>query len=196
MKLTQKAGVFSAILILFTSCGYKLVNKDRGFVEGYRMVSVPIFKNKTEEPKMELIFTNALRQEFSRAPKIQIADKDVAPVSVEGLIDRIQYVLEATVIGTGDDTVGEIPALPENARLTTKYRIYVTVRLAVKRNADGKILWSGSFRNERGYLAPQIGTQSINSANALYNQSARLQNAKLIAKEMMAEAYNRMTENF
>ena len=189
-------GIFCLTLIGLPTCGYRVVDRERGFVGGYRLVSVPVFKNRTEEPRLELIFSNALREEFHRAPSIRVGDASVAPVTVLGIVDRVRYAREATVRGAGDDTQGEIPALPENARLTTRYRIYITVNLTVVRNADGKTLWSGKFRNERGYLAPQIGTESINSANALYNQSARLQNAKLIAREMMAEAYNRMTENF
>ena len=187
-----------AFFIVFgsASCSYRLANKDRPFVGGYRLVSVPIFKNRTQEPRIEVSFTNAMREELNRAKQVSVVDKDIAPITVEGVISDITYAREGSVTGTGTDTEGELPALPENAFLTTRYRIFVTTNIIVRRNADQSVLWQGSFRNERSYVAPQIGTESINSANALYNHSARLANIEILAKEMMEEAYQRMTENF
>lgn len=186
---------FLAVFV-FCSCGYKLAGKDRQFVGDYRLVAVPIFKNKTSEPKIEVFFTNSLRRELFRAREVKVTDEKTAPITIDGVIDSVSFVQGAPVEGVGSDTEGDIPTLPAGAILTTDYRIYVTTTLAVRRNSDNKVLWRGSFTNERSYLAPQIGTESINSSNALYNQSARLQNIEIMAKEMMREAYNRMTENF
>ena len=181
-------------ILSVTSCGYRTANQGAQFVGGYKLVAVPIFKNRSMEPKVEVFFTNALRNELHRANIAKVTDKEMAPISVEGVIDSVQYMKGSQSTGSGNDADGD--ALPVNAVITTQYQIRVVATLLVRRNADSKILWEARFTNDRSYLAPQIGTEVINSANALYNHSARLQNIEIIARDMMTEAYNRMTENF
>lgn len=193
MKMKQLANSLRAISfsILFSgilaSCAYRMAGDNNQFVGGYKSVSIPVFKNRSTEPKIEVFFTNALRRELQRDGIAQVTQKELSPITIEGSIDSVRYVPVGTV---------RPATLPENARLAAEYRIYIAATLQVRRNADDRVLWNGSVSNERSYLAPQIGTETVNSANALYNQSARLQNIEIMAKDMMTEAYNRMTENF
>jgi hypothetical protein len=179
--------LFLTLLGGLSGCNYHMVNQSDQFVGGYKLVAIPVFKNQSTEPKIEVLFTNALRRELRRSKIAQVTEVSQAPITVEGVIDSVQYI----VVGQS-----RISTLPSSAILGTEYRINLELTLQVRRNADQEVLWTSKFRNGRSYLAPQIGTESINSANALYNQSARLQNIEVMAQEMMSEALNRMTENF
>lgn len=140
----------------------------------------------------EVFFTNAINQQFSRSKVAQVVPQKAAPIVLEGSVDEIRFVSVSQAKSSED----LFKKLPVNTILTTNYRIYVIVNLKLKRLSDNKILWAGQFKTERDYLAPQLESNVINSANALYNSSARRQNLKLMAEQLMIEAHDRMTENF
>lgn len=166
--------------------------KDRKFPGGYEYVAVPVFKNYTQETGTEVYFTNALVTELERAKIVSIADKAAAQVTLEGIIKGITYT-PSSQTRAGDVTP---QYLPDGTVLTTEYYVNVDVAIVAKRNSDQKIIWQSDFQSRRSYTAPRIGIQGLNSANALYNHSARYQNIQAMANDMMAEAHDRLTENF
>jgi hypothetical protein len=52
---------------LLTGCAYRFGNVSRSLPGGYKYISIPVFKNKTQETGIEVGFTNALIQEFDRS---------------------------------------------------------------------------------------------------------------------------------
>lgn len=184
-------------MALLSSCAYRWGFTDRKLPGAYDQVAVPIFENRTEEVGVEMDYTNAFVNRMERSKAARIVDKNLAPAVVEGTITNIAIVLGPGVTGTSNPAQNkEIPKLPEQAVLTTEYRVVVTVRIQLRRTSDQSILWLSTFSGEKTYLGPRIGTAIVNSANALYNQSARRDTIKALAEEMMTEAHNRMTENF
>lgn len=179
-------------------CAYRIGLSERSLPGGYRQVAVPIFRNQTEEPGIEAAFTNSMIRRLNRSQVAQVTNKEAAPLTMEGTIVKIETVRGAGVAGHGTDPSikSEIPRLPNEAVLTSEYRLVVTANLRLKRKSDDKIIWQSNFTNEKVYSAPRIGTPVVNSANALYNHSARLDTLHQVAEEMMNEAHDRMTENF
>lgn len=153
-------------------------------------MAIPIFVNRTAEVGVEVAFTNAMIREFEQSQIAEVVSSDIAPLRLEGEIESIKYVSRAA------GQKKEIPALPTNTVLTTSYQLVVNTKLRLRRASDQAVLWEGIVTNEKVYSAPQIGTPVVNSANVLYNQSARQQNLSALASDMMEEAHDRMTENF
>lgn len=151
---------------------------------GYRQVFIPIFKNKSQEPSIEVAFTNALIQEFERARIGRVVEASQAEVVAEGTIESVTY------------TAGGISAQSSGSILASQYQILVQVNLVLRRNSDKSILWTGVFNGERTYVAPQVTATGVNTVNPLYNLSARRQNIEVVAGNMMSEAHDRLTENF
>lgn len=178
--------------LALVGCAYRLGSGTRSLPGGYSQISVPIFKNKTQETGVEVGFTNALLQEFLRSKAGQVVDEPKAEVRVEGEITSITYTPESPV--TRDTPAGRF--LPKGAVLASRYRILTDVSLRVVRRSDSEVVWEGRFRGERTYAAPQVHMAGVNSVNPLYNLSARRQNLDVLAQEMMIEAHSRMTENF
>jgi hypothetical protein len=89
-------------------------------------------------------------------------------------------------------------SLPANTTLSKQYTASILVHIIARKVADNTILWTGDFTNSRVYLAPLIGDprNGLNSANSIYNQSSRSLTAAALAKDMMSEAHDRITENF
>lgn len=173
-----------------SACAYRLGTGDRRLPGGYREIAVPVFSNLTQETGIETDFTNALIRRFSRSQVAKVVEKEIAPVKIEGRILKLTET--SRFAGKG----GEITTLPSQTVLTTEYRLEVQALVVVKRTSDQAVLWQGNLRGERVYPAPRIGAAVLNSANALYNQSARKASIADLAVEMMDEAHDLMTENF
>lgn len=184
----------SAALLTSIGCAYRAGGGDRQIPGGYRQIAVPVFQNATHETGVEVYFTNSIIREIERARVGRITDQNEAQVKLEGVVDSIQYIAESQIQQNESDATTNF--LPDQTILTTKYRILVTTTLRLRRISDQTILWEGSFTGERWYDAPKIGAAGINTANALYNHSARYQNIQSMAIDMMAEAHDRLTENF
>ncbi len=164
----------------------------RGLPEGLRLVSVPVFKNKSMEPGIEISFTNALLQEFSRSKVAKLTEPAASDLKIEAVINNVQYL-------PGGKKTSEDPSFPflaKGAVLAAEYRILIGVSAKAIRSLDGKVVWEGNFSGERTYVAPQVTLAGVNSVNPLYNLSARRQNIEVVANDIAAEIYDRITENF
>jgi TolB-like protein len=182
-----------AVTALFsTGCAYRLGSANRSIPGGYKQISIPVFKNKSQEVGIEVAYTNALTQEFQRSRIARIVDNSLSEVAVIGQIDSVQYIPGAKRVA-GDSAA---PYLPDGTVIASEYRILVGVTVKLVRQADGTELWTGNFALERTYAAPQVTLAGVNSVNPLYNLSARRQNIDIMANDMMIEAHDRITENF
>lgn len=175
------------LMIFVAGCAYRLGSPDRSLPGGYKQLTIPIFRNLTQEPGVEVSFTNALIQEFERTRTGRVTEPAQSEVKVEGEILSIQYLPG----GKKEDGT-----LPTGAVLASEYRILVKTKIVLRKSSDQSILWEGIFNGERTYVAPQVTQGGLNTVNPLYNLSARRQNIDLMASDMMAEAHDRMTENF
>ena len=187
------AAIFFSLSV--TACAYRIGSPDRSLPGGYRQVFVPIFKNKSMEPGVEVSFTNALIQEFERAKIGRVTEENQAEVIAEGEIESISYTPQAKREYV-DEEGKPNNELPVGSVLAAQYQILITTRLTLMRSSDRSVLWSGTFNGETTYIAPQVIAAGINSVNPLYNLSARRQNIDSVANKMMSEAHDRITENF
>jgi hypothetical protein len=179
--------------VVWTGCAYNWGNDQRDLPGRYTEVALPMFRNRTNVVGIEPKFTNYLVREFARSNAVKIVDKQAAPVFVDGELKSLQVIHEGQIDANSSENA---IMLPDNTVLTTEYRLIMTAHIKLVRSSDLKVLWSGEFKNERTYNAPQVGLPGINSVNPLYNHTARLEVIDLIAQDMMTEAHDRMTENF
>lgn len=186
MKRWVFAGLAGAVAL--SGCAYSMGHGDRRLPEGYKLVAVPVFKNATHEVGAEVPFTNAMIRELERSQLAKVVEKSEAQVVLEGVIDRIQYTHTVQETGSG--------LIPSGTILNTQYQVVAAITLNLRRVSDGVLLWSQDFTGEKTYDAPKIGQAGINSANALYNHSARQESLATMAGNIMAEAHGRLTENF
>ena len=191
-------GLLTWLLVLScSSCAYKWGFHSGILPGGYHQVSIPILKNRTQKVGIESYFTNALRREFHRSRGVSVQSTNLAPVTIEGSIEHIDW--KSSAIATGESTFESertAPFLPPKTVLTTEYRVTVHIQLTLRKKSDNRILWKGSLKHEKAYPAPQVGLEVVNTSNTLYNNSAQIIVLREIATEMMAEARRRMTENF
>lgn len=186
--------VLVSVLILLSSCAYHLGAGNRKIPGGYRTVAVPVFKNNSHDSGIEVYFTNALVRELQRAQVGVLAEKENAQTTLEGIIESVSVASSGPIQGTGFSSDGN--QYPKDTVLNSALRVNVTTTIRLRRNSDKKVLWEGSFTRGQSYQAPRIGYEDLNALNALYSHSARYQNIEVLAREMMSEAHDRLTENF
>lgn len=175
--------IFGALV----SCAYNVGTGERRLPDGYRLVTVPVFKNTTQEVGAEVPFTNAMIREIERAQVARVVSQNRAQVSLEGTVSQVSYDVANQIAGA---------PLPTRTVLNSEYRVTVVTKLTLKRLSDGAVLWDETFQMQKNYLAPKIGIEGLNSANSLYNQSAHNENLAGMAQDLMSEAYGRLTESF
>lgn len=191
MLVSKNSVIYLVILFLCFGCAYRLGSPERKIPGGYQLIAVPIFKNKTKEVSAESYFTKSLIQIIESSSLAKVTDKGESQAIVLGEIESIRYDAGAQVSNTTQGI-----NLPESVVLTKEYRVMIKSRIKLVRSSDQAVLWEGEFSGEQRYPAPLITKQKVNTANAIYNQSAHVLGIEQIAKDMMSEAFDRMTENF
>jgi hypothetical protein len=191
MVIILKA-LLGTVICFSMGCAYRLGSPERTLPGGHRAVKIPIFKNLTQEPGIEVDFTNSIINEFLRSKIVKVTDSDDAKIFIEGIINSVSYT-------SGDidkHSTNDLHDLPSGSVLSTSYNVTVVATLNIKRRSDLSVLWSGQFTGQRSYVAPKITAAVLNTANPLYNQSAHRNTIQEIANVIMAEAHDSMTENF
>jgi len=172
---------------VMSSCAYHWGSTLRSIPGGFENVNLKVFENKTQEPQIEVYFTNALMAELERSKVANLVSDSYADGEIKGVITHLE------ILPGGRREGGNLPI---GAVLASEYRILISVSISVIRKSDGKTVWSNTFFGERTYVAPQVTQSVVNTVNPLYNQSARRLNIEVLSKQMMSEVFALMTESF
>lgn len=186
--------IITASVIQFSAagCAYKLSSESSTLPGGVKIIQIPLFKNDSAEVGVETMFTNALKSEALRAKFVRLRNEESGSEAVlQGKIKSISVIADESVIEAKNTQY-----MPTETVLAIQYRVIVDVEIQLRRQGSSEVLWGGSFRQETNYSAPQITLPDINTANALYNTSAKRQTLDAMSKEMMQAAFDRMLENF
>lgn len=182
---------FPLVFVLVSGCAYTLGRGSRTIPGGAKEISIPMFKNHSQETGIEVSFTQALLNEFLRSKVAKVVDDPRAEDRIEGDIMTVTYVAESPIASDPKTN-----SLPTDTVIASQYRVVVDITLRVVRRSDNEKLWEGRFHDEDIYAAPRVTLTGVNTVNPLYNLSARRQKLDTLAGRMMVEAHNRITENF
>lgn len=90
--LPSAAALLASGLLALTSCaGYHLGGAKPARLAGVRSIAVPVFANRTLEPRVEVLATNATVTALSVDGTYRIAPVGRADALLEGTVDRIEY---------------------------------------------------------------------------------------------------------
>ncbi len=186
----------AAVIVIFTglSCAYKLSSQVDALPGQVKRVHMPIFNNKSTEPGIEVYFTESLKTEAIKSGLVQLSGTESESDAIlTGVINEIEVTSDESVIESIDDRKSY---LPNSTVLSTQTKVTVRVSVSLKKKNSSEILWSSDFKQSRYYTPPQVTLPVINTANNLYNLSARRQTLETLSKEMMQLAFDRLVDNF
>lgn len=191
-RLFVGAMLLSLGVLALNSCAYKLSSSVDTLPGGAQVLYAPLFKNISTEPGLEVYFTNSIKREILNSRAVKMVDsEELADAVLIGTVQNVEIVSEEGAIEAKDTLY-----LPKNTIMSTTTKITVTVELKLKRKNSSEILWSSHFKQSRNYTPPQVTLPVINSANNLYNLSARRQTLETLSEEMMQLAFDRLVDNF
>ena len=151
------------LLVSLSGCGYRFVARGSELPEGVKSVCAPVFVNETPEPALEVLFTEAFRQELVRAGNLA---KGSCEARVEG-----------AVVG-----VGSAPTIIEG-----NYRASVTVRLRLVK--EGRLLRETYVSGSEDYVSRINGVVNGDVLDLEANRQAALHR---LVKTLMREGYERL----
>ncbi len=162
---------------------------------------VEMFKNQTQTPGIEAYFTDALNRELERSGFVTVTTKDKAELILEGEIIIVNNRGTATInsflakdFSNPDPDLRTTRKFP--ASMFTGYNVQVVTNVKAVRARDDRSIWQTSLNGQQNYRGALLLKQGVRSSNVLYNHSRKKQTIKLVAKDMMNEAFDRLTENF
>ncbi|MBC7456736.1 MAG: hypothetical protein H7235_00545, partial [Bdellovibrionaceae bacterium] len=136
---------------------------------GVSTIVVPLFKNESKEPNIEVYFTNSFKSEVLRFGRINLVNSESqAEAIVTGVIKSVKIASDESVIESKNATY-----LPYGTVLATQVKVTVVVAMKMTEIKTQKLIWSGDYEQSKNYTPPQITLPVINSANNLYNLSER-----------------------
>ena len=182
----------SVIQIFGSGCAYNLSSQTIALPGNVKSIQIPLFRNDSSEVDAETSFTNALKTEAIRSNAVMVKNEaENAEAVLQGRIVSISVVADESVVEAKNTTY-----LPTETVLATQYRVNVNVELVLKKRSTNEKIWSGNFIQAQNFSAAQITLPVINTANSLYNESAKRQTLNALSKVMMQAAFDRMVENF
>ncbi|BCA80008.1 LptE family protein [Desulfuromonas sp. AOP6] len=160
------------LLFVLSGCGYQFSEKAGRFSDAENRLYIELFGNKTAEPYLEDLVTNAVVTRFARKPEMEIVESwDRADVVLTGTVTG--YSISAISYGPGDRIL--------------EYRSRLSVQATLRRAVDGKALWKGQVAWDDEYPThPDKGVQE--------DRESEIQG--LLAERVAEELYFRILENF
>jgi len=116
---------------------------------GYKRISVPIFVNKTLEPDVEVVISQALASEFIMEPRLKLVYSGDADCVVRGMVTSYQ-----TDQAISFDSLNRI----------AEYRLTLTVEVKVEDAKSNEVLWeTKGLTVTADYPVPQQLTEIKNA---------------------------------
>ncbi|MCB2227523.1 MAG: hypothetical protein KQH53_12670 [Desulfarculaceae bacterium] len=169
-KLSVTAILILAVLV--AACGYEFRGKQNNLPSDVRSIAIPVFKNKTNEIRIEQIFTDAVIFQFTRSQMVRVVSEGQADAVLSGTVERVEIV---DVALTSGDT-------------SRQRRITIWVNAKLVRKKDGKVLW----QNKSLW---QNATYNVSSSTTATESNKRAAITAL-AKTMAQTLHDSVFENF
>ena len=124
------------------------------------MLTVPLFQNQSQEPRLENLLTEAFRDRIQALPCVSLCSRKQADALLKGKILSV----ESSTVAVNEDF------------FAMEYRIRVVVAVSLVRTADGKVLWRDDSLQEEGsfYASSDALLLKDNREEALTDLAGRM----------------------
>jgi len=155
--------LISVLIVLpaaFTlACGYRIAGSVRSLPGGIGSLGIPMFKNATQEYKLEQQITQAVLKEFTLHTRIPVNSRS----------NGVDAVLQGEIINLSSS-----PTSFGADGFATAFMVTVDVSVRLVRLSDGAVLWENPGYAFRGqYVLNSRVNQFFSEANAAVDRLAR-----------------------
>lgn len=159
MRLMRIVSIFLVTAAIF-GCGYRLGGGPSAYPQ-IRTVAIPVFRNETFEPSLEIAITSALKEAIIRDGRWRVVDyPEGADARLEGRLasfDRTPLSFSVT-------------------KVVTQYRVTVRADIRLVERSTSKILWQdrGLSGHAEYFLTPDIAQTRSAEDRAIREAAANL----------------------
>jgi hypothetical protein len=163
MVLSAPVRALAAVALLAAlGCGYRFTAGGAPLPEGIRAVQVPVFANKTAEPGLETVFTQAMRLQLARAG---VDSPPSAEAEIQGEILAVSAA----------------PTLVTPAGSLASYRLSISARL--------RLVKSGRTLSDIPIFGAEDYLPGVDVVESEANRGAAMQR---LAQTLMRDGYDRL----
>ena len=90
MKFLRGALCFLVVVLVSSSCGYRLAGYGSTLPSHIRAISIPVFKNSSSEPNIQRDATDAIRRAFISDGRLKVTDTSKADLLMRGTLTNYQ----------------------------------------------------------------------------------------------------------
>jgi len=131
LKNILSTSLLLATLIVFTSCaGYRLGNIPSAEMKGVKTIYVPVIKNDSYEPSLQIVTTNAVIRQLETDGTYMSSRQDRADASLEVTITNVEKTPKRVQ--------------RDNVVATQEYSVTVTATFTLTNHSTGKKVVSSS----------------------------------------------------
>ena len=172
MKSKLSVAGILVLAVLLAACGYQFRGKQNNLPSDVKSIAIPVFKNRTNEIRIEQIFTDAVIFQFTRSQMVRVVSVGQADAVLSGTVDRVEIT---DVALTSSDT-------------SRQRRITIWVAAKLVRSRDGKVLWMDK-------ALWQNRTYDVGSTPQATEANKRVAITALV-RDMAQTLHDRVFENF
>jgi hypothetical protein len=137
----KKAFALLLATILFDGCaGYKLGPATPAYLRNVHAIAVPVFKNNTLVPRIEVLVTDTVIKQFQQDGTFRMVNLDAADAT-----------LKCEIVNVGRSPARSVRG---NVLSTTEFNLTLTVKYTLE-GRDGKALTSGGVAGSTSFF---VGT--------------------------------------
>lgn len=152
---------FSFFLLTASGCGYHLGHGVGNQAGSTLYINLPMFQNKTSEPKLGLLVTMGVKDAMLKTPGIQVVSNEQ----------------NANIIIRGNITRYRVPTTAFDNRATTEEDVEISVVIQAEDSIRKKRLWRDTIKASASfYLGPDITLNRSAQDRATEEASASLAN--------------------
>ena len=168
-RIVTLAGLICCLLLV--DCGYHRIRPGNNVPSDVTSIAVPVFRNDSYEPGIEVLLTEALREQFLRSGFVRLTDVKNADAVVAATVKK--FSLKAISFSETD--------------YATEYRASVVMRIKLV-TREGKVLWQD--RNVSRVEDFRV------SVDIFQTEAAKQQATAKIARDLMADVHDRIFDGF
>lgn len=135
----MKPALILAVAVLLTGCGYKLGEIRPTPMRSVRTLAVPTFKNKTFEPRLEVLFADTLVKRMQQDGTYELVGDDKADAILYCTIDKIER--------------RSLRSVQNNVLATSEFGLRVFVTYEVQDRVTGAILIKSSAQGNTTFFS-------------------------------------------
>lgn len=135
----MKSALVLAVAVLLTGCGYKLGEIRPTPMRSVRTLAVPTFKNRTYEPRIEVLFADTLVKRMQQDGTYELVGDDKADAILYCTIDKIER--------------RSLRSVQNNVLATSEFGLRVFVTYEVQDRVTGAILMKSTAQGNTTFFS-------------------------------------------